>query len=344
MSDKMRVLVFDGPRRFHIEERPLPTPGIGDVRIRVAYTGICGSDLHGYTGESGRRVAGMVMGHEASGWIDEIGTGVEGLTNGAPVTFNPALPCDGSCGHRIENQCSKLRVVGVTPDLPGAFAEAVVVPADRVVPIDGASMRFGAAIEPVAVGLQAVRRAGVARGDAVLVIGGGMIGQCVARAARLAGAGRVIVSDLFAERIELSVRSGFEAMEPGAVPPGQFDRAFDAVGGSPTATMAITAVRKGGVACFVGLERPEITVPLFDIVVGERQIVGTFAYTDQAFHDAAANLASGDLDIDALIGPTVSMEETPDAFAALADGKRREVKIMMHTGVFEDFGAEVEVS
>jgi threonine dehydrogenase-like Zn-dependent dehydrogenase len=332
MSDMMRVLLFDGPRQFHIEQRPLPSPGVGEVRIRLAYTGICGSDLHGYTGESGRRVAGMIMGHEASGWIDEIGRDVQGLAPGTPVTFNPALPCDGSCGHQFENQCSRLRVVGVTPDLPGAFAEAIVVQADRVVPIDGASMRFGAAIEPVAVGVQAVRRAVVTPGDEVLVIGGGMIGQCVARAARLAGAGRIVVSDLFAKRNELTVRSGFEALEPAAVPLGQFDRAFDAVGSSPTASMAITAVRKGGVACFVGLERPEITVPLFDIVVGERHIVGTFAYTDQAFNDAAVHVARGDLDIDALIGPTVSMEETPDAFAALADGKRREVKIMMDTG------------
>jgi 2-desacetyl-2-hydroxyethyl bacteriochlorophyllide A dehydrogenase len=332
MSDMMRVLLFDGPRQFHIESRPLPKPGAGDVRIRVAYTGICGSDLHGYTGESGRRVAGMIMGHEASGWIDEIGPDVVGVASGAPVTFNPALPCDGSCGHKVENQCSRLRVIGVTPDLAGAFADTVVVPANRVVPIDGTSMRFGAAIEPVAVGVHAVRRAGVVPGDAVLVIGGGMIGQCVARAARLAGASRIVVSDLFAERNELSSRSGFEAMEPGEVPLGHFDRSVDAVGASPTASMAISAIRKGGVACFVGLERPEITVPLFDIVVGERHIVGTFAYTDQAFNDAAVHLATGDLDIDDLIGPTVSMEETPDAFAALADGKRREVKIMMHTG------------
>ena len=332
MSDTMRVLFFDGPRQFHIEQRPLPAPGLGQVRIRVAYTGICGSDLHGYTGESGRRVPGMVMGHEASGWIDGYGQDVDGLASGTPVTFNPSLACDGSCGHQVENQCSRLRVVGVTPDVPGAFADAVVVPANRVVPIDGTRMRAGAAIEPVAVGIQAVRRAGVTSGDEVLVIGGGMIGQCVARAARLAGAGRTIVADLSAERNELSSRSGFEAMEPGAVPLGQFDRAFDAVGTSPTASMAISAVRKGGVACFVGLGRPEVTVPLFDIVVGERHVVGTFAYTDQAFNDAAALMTREEFDIDLLIGPTVSLEETPDAFAALADQNRSEVKIMMNTG------------
>ncbi len=332
MSDTVRVLVFDGPRVFHIERWPLPTPKRGEVRVRVAYAGICGSDLHGYTGESGRRVAGMVMGHEASGWIDDLGLGVDDLVRGAAVTFNPALPCDGSCGHTVENQCSNLRVVGVTPDLPGAFADSVVIPADRVVPIGGSSMTAGSAIEPAAVGIQAVRRAAVEVGDQVLVIGAGMIGQCVARAARLAGAGRIVVADVVADRNELSARSGFEAVEPGEVRAGQFDRAFDAVGMSATATMAITSVRKGGVVCLVGLGRPEITIPLFDIVVGERHVLGTFAYTDQAFNDAARYVASGELGVDDLIGPTVSMEEMPDAFAALADGKRHEVKIMMHTG------------
>ena len=123
MTADMRVLVFDGPHRFHIETRPRPAPGPGEVRLRMAYVGICGSDLHGYTGESGRRLPGMIMGHEASGWVEELGPGVEGPAIGTPVTFNPSLPCDGACGHRFENHCAALRVIGVTPDIQGAFAD-----------------------------------------------------------------------------------------------------------------------------------------------------------------------------------------------------------------------------
>ena len=90
-SDAMRVWVYDGPHASHIETRPKPEPGPDDARIRIAHVGICGSDLHGYTGESGRRVPGMIMGHEASGWIEAVGPSVSGLSVGDAVTFNPAL-------------------------------------------------------------------------------------------------------------------------------------------------------------------------------------------------------------------------------------------------------------
>lgn len=326
----MKVLVFDGPGEFHIESRDRPKPGPEEVRIRIAYTGICGSDLHGFTGESGRRVAGMVMGHEASGWVDAVGDSVVGLSEGTPVTFNPAICCDGSCGHQVENQCSELRVIGVTPDIQGAFADEIVVPADRVIPIDGLDMKVGAIIEPLAVGIHAVRRCGVVEGDEVLVVGGGMIGQCVARAARSAGASRVVVTDLMEERRSLAVESGLEAVEPdGVAHLGYFDRAFDAVGISATASTAIKATRKGATVCFVGLGKPEILIPLFDIVADERIVVGSFAYTDGAFREATSQLIEHHTRLDELIGWSVPMEEIPEAFSALAEGRRRDVKVMM---------------
>ncbi len=101
MNDTMRVWVYDGPHASHIETRPRPVPGPSDVRIRIALVGICGSDLHGYTGESGRRAPGMIMGHEASGWVEAVGSEVSGLAVGDTVTFNPALPCDGSVDMRV---------------------------------------------------------------------------------------------------------------------------------------------------------------------------------------------------------------------------------------------------
>ncbi len=149
MSDTIRVLVYDGPHEMHLEERPRPKPSPTQVLIRVAYIGICGSDLHGYTGESGRRVPGMVMGHEASGWVEEVGESVEGLAVGDRVTFNPAIVCGGACGHQEENHCAELRVVGVTPEIQGAFADALVVDASRVVPTGELDLVSGAMIEPM---------------------------------------------------------------------------------------------------------------------------------------------------------------------------------------------------
>lgn len=329
----MRVLVYDGPHLFHIEERPLPEPGPGEVRLRIAYVGICGSDLHGYTGESGRRVPGMVMGHEASGWVEAVGQGATTSAIGQAVTFNPAVACDGSCGHNVDNHCTRLRVIGVTPDYQGAFADAIVVPADRVVPLDGLSMQWGAAAEPMAVALQAVRRAGVRPRDTVLIIGGGMIGQCIARAARLEGAGLITVSEAIEFRRTLAMEAGFDVVTPEQVVDLKpVNRAFDAVGVTATASQAIRSLVKGGTACFVGLGYPEVSIPLFDLVVPERSIVGTFAYTDAAFRQTVEHLATRRLDLSPLLGSVEGFDGIAAAFEDLANGQRKEVKIMLATG------------
>lgn len=333
MSTDMRVLVFDGPHRFHIENRPRPAPGPGEVRLRIAYVGICGSDLHGYTGESGRRVPGMIMGHEASGWVEALGPGAGGHPVGTPVTFNPALPCDGSCGHGPGNHCALLRVIGVTPEIQGSFADAIVVPADRVVPLGTLGLLWGAGVEPMAVALQATRRARVRPGQSVLVVGGGMIGQSIAQTCRLEGAVRVTVSDPVPERRTLAVAAGFEALEPDQVEhAGPFDVSFDAVGISATAFAAIRNIPKGAVTCFVGLGLPEVTVPLFDIVTNERVVVGSFCYPDEVFEEAARHLADGRLDLDPLIGSVESFEDVAGAFEDLATATRTDAKIMMSTG------------
>jgi threonine dehydrogenase-like Zn-dependent dehydrogenase len=274
----------------------------------------------------------MIMGHEAAGWIDAIGPGATWAV-GRAVTFNPALPCDGACGHTAENRCEMLRIIGVTPDIQGAFADLVVVPATRVVPADGMPIEHAAAVEPMAVALQAVEHLGIAEDERVLVIGGGMIGQCVAQAARSMGAGQITVSDPMGERRALAETCGFEAVSPeDAERLGPFDRAVDAVGLSMTASAAIRAVPRGGTVVFLGLGSPEIAVPLFDIVVQERRILGSFCYRDEVFRQAVSRVADGSLDVTPLLGPAVPLEDAPFAFEDLATGTRREVKILVTTG------------
>jgi len=303
------------------------------VRLRVAYVGICGSDLHGYTGESGRRAPGMVMGHETSGWVEALGSGVAGLAIGEPVTFNPALACDGSCGHRVENQCARLRVIGVAPELQGSFADALVVPADRVVPLAGVDLRAGAAVEPMAVGLQATRRAGVMTGDRVLVVGAGMIGRCIAQAARRAGAGEIVLTDTMGERRALAAAAGFVACPPEDVAERTpFDVTFDAVGLTPTVAMAVGGVRTGGTVCLVGLGGPKVGLPLFDVVVAERVIVGSFCYTDAVFVETVRAIADGGLDVTPFLGAVEALDAAPEAFEALATGARTDVRIIVATG------------
>ena len=334
---EMRSLLFHGPeqpphRRFTIEQVPVPEPGPGEVRIKVARVGLCGSDLHGYTGESGRRVAGMVMGHEASGWIDALGEGVSEPAPGTHVTFNPALPCDGSCGHLIESRCELLEVVGVTPHIAGAFADYLVIGAGRVVPVPELNPEQGAVIEPMAVGLHAAMQLDATPEDRVLVVGGGMIGQVAAHAIRSLGAGEIVISEPHPRRREIAEAAGFPTLHPDQVQAAApFDRAMDAVAVSATVSAALDAVPKGGVVCIVGLGMPEVTVPLFSIVVGERIVVGSYCYSDATFIETAGRLTEGSLDPAALIGPTVGMEDFPQAFEDLATGAISEVKVLMTT-------------
>lgn len=328
-----RVMVYDGPHQVHVEERAIPAPGQGEVQIRIAYTGICGSDLHGYTGTSGRRIPGMVMGHEASGTVSGTGTGVDGGLVGRHVTFNPALSCDGGCGHGAENHCSQLRVIGVDPAIQGAFADYIVVPAHRVVALDGIDLRLGACIEPLAVAVQAVERARVEDGQRVLIVGGGMIGQCLALVARARGAASVALSEANPQRRAAAEAMGFDTVAPDDVasrPP--CDVSFDAVGIDATAAATIGAVRKGGTVCFVGLGLPTISVPLFGIVVAERSVVGSFAYTDAAFEEARDMLAGGSVDLAGAIGPDTDFDCVGDAFEDLAASRRHDLKILMSTG------------
>ncbi|MFQ5966497.1 MAG: zinc-binding dehydrogenase [Acidimicrobiia bacterium] len=328
----MRVMVFDAPHRFVMEERPLPQPADDEVRIRIARVGICGSDLHGYTGESGRRQPGMVMGHEASGWVDEIGSRVHGLAIGDLVTFNPTLPCDGSCDHVVPQRCLRLQVIGITPELQGAFADAIVVPSNRVVPTQSLSIDQAATVEPLAVGLQVSRRLDVREDDRVLVVGAGMIGQAVAQAARVDGA-EVTLSDLVEGRRRIATNAGFDAVGPEFVSDlGPFDGAVDAVGTSVTAEAAIAAVKKGGIICFVGLGVPEVSIPLFEVVVSERTIVGSFGYTHNIFNEAVSRLRDGELDVGPLIGDVVDFDDAPQAFEDLATHARHDVKILVSTG------------
>lgn len=185
----------------------------------------------------------------------------------------------------------------------------------------------------MAVALQAARRAGVRPGKSALIVGGGMIGQSIAQTCRLEGAKLIAVSDPIAERRALASLAGFEALRPHQVEAaGPFDVSFDAVGISATAYAAIRSIPKAAVACFVGLGLPEVEIPLFDVVVDERVIVGSFCYPDEIFLEVAEHLAAGRLDLGPLIGSVEAFEEIDAAFEALATQARTDVKIMMSTG------------
>lgn len=328
----MRAWIYSGPGRMTIEERPVPTPGPGEVRVRVAWAGICGSDVHGYTGASRLRTPGNVMGHEGSGVVDALGSNVTGLQVGAAVTFLPTVPCSGMCGHTMENQCARLRIVGCSDGLPGAFADYLVVPADRIVPLGPVPLRTGAFIEPLAVGLHAVHRAGAVKGN-VLVMGGGAIGLAAAMAARLEGAARVIICEPRVERRRVAEGAGLEAIDPDEIAAaGPFDCGIDAVAIPNTLETGLGAIRPGANLCVVGLGSLQLTIDVHRLVFGERAIVGSDCYTDAEFHSVLRHVATASLNPTFMLIREIAFEELGGAMRDLASHTEPAMKILVRVG------------
>jgi threonine dehydrogenase-like Zn-dependent dehydrogenase len=334
----MRALVFHGPLEMSVEERPEPTPGPGDALLEIIATGICGSDLHGYTGATGRRHPGQVMGHETVGRVLDDRTGE--LPPGRLVTVNPVLGCllCAACEAGTPQRCPDRRVIGVQADISAAFAERMVAPARNVVPLpDGTPPEIGGLVEPLAVGYHAVRRGDPSGADLVYVLGGGPIGQAVAIAARRVGVTHVVVADLDAGRRDLVGRLGFTTVDPVAQPADAVVRILggpptlvvDAVGATATLRSALEIAAPGARIVLVGMAAPVVEIPAYAVSTGERSILGSFSYDDEAFRSTAAWAGAQASDLAALIEVRIGLDEAPGAFRRLADGVLTAGKILV---------------
>lgn len=326
----MRALVLAGFRRMELRELPLPLAAAGELLIQVAYVGICGTDLHGYTGANGRRVAGQVMGHEASGWIaarEPLASSTDDV--GRAVTFNPLIACGrcSACNASQEQRCDSRRVIGVDPAIVSAFAEYLVVPAKNVhVLPPGMPLDHGALVEPVAVALHAVRRGNLLAGDSVLILGGGPIGQSAVLAARASGAVRVAVSEIDAGRRRICERLGAEAFDPSSGPlAGQLltrwnqlpDVAVDAVGIGPSMRDAVDAIRGGGTVVLVGMGATAFELAPYPITTAEKSIVGSYCYSSSDFADAVRLVSDYAEDVVELVAARVPLSEAAAFFERL---------------------------
>ncbi|MEQ6897796.1 zinc-binding dehydrogenase [Microbacterium sp. KR10-403] len=330
----MRALVLEDFGRLVVAERDDPTPAPDEVTIRIIATGICGSDIHGYTGENGRRVPGQIMGHETVGVVEALGASVAraDLRPGVTVTVNPVIlpPEDLDEYAGREQHDPGKRVLGVAPELVSAFAEKIVAPARNVhvLPPTMPAL-YGALIEPLAVAVNAVRRSGAAPGDAVFVAGGGPIGQSVVLALQMAGITEVIVSEVAPERRDLVEQLGAIVIDPadGAASEAVMtafgraaDVAIDAVGITETLRGALESTRLGGTVCLVGMGSPLLSLDAFAVSTAERTIVGSFTYTDADFAAAVAWMSQGPAAADALISECVGIDGADAAFGRLCGG------------------------
>jgi threonine dehydrogenase-like Zn-dependent dehydrogenase len=322
-----------------VEERPDPQPGDGDTLLEIIATGICGSDLHGYTGENGRRHPGQVMGHETVGRVLADRTG--SYAEGSLVTINPVLGCRScaACAAGVPQRCDQRRVIGVAPEIVSAFAERMIAPAHNIVPLPADTPAdIGSLVEPLAVGYHAAQRGSVAGRDSVYVVGGGPIGQAVAIAARRRGSSNVVVAEPDATRRGLLTNLGFATVDPTAASGddaksalgGPADVVIDAVGLTGTLASAFDVAALGGRVVLVGMGVPRVEIDAYAVSTAERTVLGSFCYDEREFSDTARWASDHAADLEPLISGRVSLAEAPGTFRALADHTLTASKILVY--------------
>lgn len=340
----MRAVVLRQPLDINLEERALPSPGPGEVLVRITRGGICGSDLHYFLhGGFGtvRMKEPMILGHEIAGRVEALGAGVSSPAVGTAVAVNPANPC-GVCAFCRSGQpihCLDMRFLGSamrTPHVQGGFAEHLVCRAENAVPLpSGSDPTAGAFAEPFAVTLHAVAQAPV-HGSRVLIMGAGPIGTLLVLAARFAGAHEIVVTDVRDKPLEyaakagadrtINVASNAEAMNIYAANKGYYDVVFEAAGQGATVVNALHLIKPRGTLVTVG-QGATAELPISMIVTKEIQLKGSFRF-DTEFALAVDLIGSGRIDVAPLLSNTLPLAEARKAFE-LASDKSQSMKVQI---------------
>ena len=294
MNSMMSALVYEAPFQMNMRQLPIPIIQPDEVLIRVSYSGICGSELSGYEGKNSLRKPPLIMGHEFSGHIEALGSGVDRpeLKVGAAVTANPLVSCR-QCRYCLSGKqqlCPNRKLLGA--HLPGSNAEFVSIRADSLFLIPSElSLTAAALVEPAACAVHAAALAGPSPDQQALVVGAGPIGLMVIQALADRGIGQIFCIDLNVERLAMAEKLGavpatFESLATQPV-----DIVVDAVGASATRPGCARAVRSGGRIVWIGLHEADTILPVNDFIRREITTYGSFAYTPIDFEDALQALA-----------------------------------------------------
>jgi len=341
----MKALLLSEYSKLEVADLPRPAVAEGEVLVEVAACGICGSDVHGYDGSSGRRIPPLVMGHEAAGVVAEVGAGVSRFAVGDHVTFDSTVYC-GECEYCLSgrvNLCDNRQVIGVsTPDFrrAGAFAEYVSVPERIVYKLpDAMSFAEAAMLEAVSVALHAVAVSNLKGGETALVIGAGMIGLLTLQAAKAAGCSRVLVADVDRTRLKLATEMGADEviLASGAdlvrdvlqkTEACGVDLVLEAVGRDETVTAAVDAVRKGGTVTLIGNITPTVTLPLQKVVSRQIRMQGSCASSGE-YPQAIELMSSGKIRVNSLITAVAPLSDGAQWFERLHSREPNLMKIVI---------------
>lgn len=342
----MKALVLEEYKKLVVSDQPEPEIASTDVLVRVKSCGICGSDVHGFDGSSGRRIPPVIMGHEAAGVIEKVGADVTAYQAGDRVTFDSMISCGQCffCRKGEPNLCDDRKVLGVSCDeyrRHGAFAEYVAVPQHIVYRIpDQLSFDHAAMVEPVSVAVHAVNLTPLQIGDTCLVVGAGMIGLLTLQALRAAGAGRTIIADLADDRLELAKKLGAdEALNPKNVDVPEAiramtdgkgaDVAIEAVGATPTVKASVDSVRKGGVVTLIGNIAATVDFPLQAVVTREISVLGSCASAND-YPACLEMMARGAIQVEPMISETATLDRGAEMFDRLYSHEPNLTKVILN--------------
>lgn len=341
----MKALLLSEYKKLELVDLPKPKPGDDELLIRIQACGICGSDVHGYDGSTGRRLPPIVMGHEAAGVVEAVGSEVSTFVPGDHVTFDSTVYC-GKCFYCVRgevNLCDNREVIGVsTPAFRrmGAFAEFVTVPA-RIAYALPETMPFkhAALIEAVSVAVHAVALTPISPDDSVVVVGAGMIGLLTLQAARAAGAGRVFAVDLDDTRLELARSLGatrtFNSHDANTI--SQIieatngrgaDVALECVGDTVPVKLALDSVRKGGSVTLVGNIAPTIELGLQSVVTRQIRLQGSCASSGE-YPACISMMSRGAIVVEPLISAVAPLDDGASWFQRLYDREPGLLKVVL---------------
>ena len=339
----MKALVYYGPKDLRLTEVDDVKPKKGEVLLKIRSCGICGSDVHGYLGVTGRRIPPMIMGHEFAGEVVELGEGVKSYKSGERVTVQPVDFCGEceNCKRGYTNVCINKRFFGVL-DVNGALAEYLCVPEKLLYRLpDNISFSIGTLIEPLAVAYCGVKKAGDLAGKNVLIVGGGTIGQLILSVVKTMNPKAIIVSDLSDFRLEFARKSGathiikpqdknFAYQVREALNGESVDVALEAVGVSSTVQQAMSVLKNQGTCVWVGNNAKTVEVNMQEVVTKELKVFGSYIYTHEEFGETIDFLAKNNVDLSALISKEITIEEAPAMFEELLTATEKYLKVVVN--------------
>ena len=339
----MKALRYLEPNKLVVQDIEKPVPKKDEVLLRVRSCGICGSDVHGYLGLTGRRTPPMTMGHEFAGEIEEVGADVKTLKVGDRVAPYPVDFCEECemCRRGDFHLCKNKRQFGVLA-VDGAFAEYICVPEKVCFKItDNVSYNVASLMEPLAVAYHGVGHAGDLKGKTVLIVGTGTIGLLALACVKMQKPARIFVSDLSDFRLEMAKKMGADVVinsgkddlkkiiekETGGK---GVDMAFEAVGASASVKSAMSALAFGGTAIWIGNNKPLIEINMQEIVTRELKVYGSFLYSLNDFRTVVDHLNKEELDVSDVISQNIPLDNAPEFFYKLAHDPGTLIKVIVN--------------